>query len=365
MEKKILVYDLHASESGALAILMDFYNEILQRNIRNVHWSFIVSTPLLMQASNISVDNYPWVKKSWIHRLWFEYFYEKKLIKSIHPEVLCSLQNLGVNKFQGKQVVYLHLPFILTDYRFSVKRDGFKLWLYQHVLRRRIFKSLQNVQKVVVQTQWMKDALIKQACMSEDRILVVYPKIDNRYIEKYIDREESRRTFFFPATAFAYKNHITILKACVDLKKRGFMNFKVLLTIKKEENRYTKLLLSYVKKYKLEPNVEFCGMLPREKIFELYSKSVLVFPSLVESFGMPLLEARLSRCFILAAKTPFASEILYKDSNAYFFDKLDYKQLAMLMFRTMNGELKYSDDSDKIMEQITNNYSIVDIINTL
>ena len=42
---KILVYDLHASESGALAILDDFYSQVLNCPDKNIEWIFVVSTP--------------------------------------------------------------------------------------------------------------------------------------------------------------------------------------------------------------------------------------------------------------------------------------------------------------------------------
>lgn len=56
----------------------------------------------------------------------------------------------------------------------------------------------------------------------------------------------------------------------------------------------------------------------REVVFEMYSKSVLVFPSFVESFGMPLLEARMSNSVILASDQNFSREILKDYNNAYF-----------------------------------------------
>lgn len=359
--KNILIYDLHASEAGALSILMDFYDSIAKNDDNTIHWSFIVSTPQLSSFSHITPYCFPWVKKSWFHRLFFEYFYEGKMIKKISPDVLFSMQNFGVNRYNGKQFVYLHLPFILTDYKFEIKRDGIKLWLYQNVIKHFILKSYKKVNAIIVQTEWMKNVLSSEAKINLDRIFVIYPKINMDFINRYRDLSNYRKVFFFPATAFAYKNHFLILQACKLLKQKGICDFKVIFTLNTSgKTDYEKMLIDFTTKHNLS-NVEFCGMIKRDQVFELYSRSILLFPSLVESFGMPLLEARLSGSIILSAKTPFAEEILKGYGNAYFYDGDNSKQLALLMEDVMYGRIVYDDNYIGMIER-SNNKTLIDIL---
>ena len=49
------------------------------------------------------------------------------------------------------------------------------------------------------------------------------------------------------------------------------------------------------------------------------SARTLIFPSFIETFGLPLLEARESGAPVLAADTPFAREILANYEKAEFF----------------------------------------------
>jgi len=63
----------------------------------------------------------------------------------------------------------------------------------------------------------------------------------------------------------------------------------------------------------------------------MYTKSVLIFPSYIETFGLPILEAKLSRCPIVAADTAFAREILCRYKIVKFFNILDYKYLAEIL----------------------------------
>lgn len=333
---RILIYDVHASESGALAILNDLYKKLRDESDKTKKYLFVVSTPEYEETENIKIERYPWVKKSWIHRLYFDYVTTRSILKRFKPDKVFSLQNKGIPFYHGEQDVYLHLPFILCDYRFDLKKDGKRLWLYQNVLSKSIFRSLRNVTKVIVQTQWMKTALIKKAGVNSDRIDVQSPDVTMNHISHFENILENRKRFFYPATAFHYKNHMTILKALNYATGNGLTDYEVLFTIKKDMNSYTKELYKYVQKHKLK--VKFLGQIPREKVFDLYTKSVLLFPSFVESFGLPLLEGRLSGTYILASNCPFCKEILDGYDKAYYFEALDYQKLGNMICKIELGE---------------------------
>ena len=66
----------------------------------------------------------------------------------------------------------------------------------------------------------------------------------------------------------------------------------------------------------------------REEVFERYTNSILIFPSYVESFGLPLLEARLSGTYILASDRSFSREILEGYDKASFFEADDCLKLT-------------------------------------
>ena len=93
--RTVLVYDLHASENGALAILKDFYEDAIKH--KNINWVFIVSNAKISKAHNVQVLSYPWVKKSWFHRLFFQFLQLHDLIKvQLHYPLRFPL-NLHIN----------------------------------------------------------------------------------------------------------------------------------------------------------------------------------------------------------------------------------------------------------------------------
>lgn len=329
----IMIYDVHASESGALAILDDLYKQITAYTDKSVKWVFIVSTPCYKETNEIIVRRFPWVKKNWAYRYYFDTITARKLINEFKPDKVFSLQNKGIAFYNKEQLVYLHLAFILTDHKFSIKADGIKLWAYQNIISKIIFKSLRTVKLTIVQTQWMKDALIKKGGVNADKIVVQRPNIECNDIKKFVDCPENRKRIFYPATSFVYKNHMTLLKALNYVQQKGLKDYEVIFTIHPNENKYSRQLQEYVKNNDL--NVKFNGPIPRENVFEMYAKSILVFPSYVESFGLPLLEAKLTGTYIIASNTPFSQEILNGYDKANFFEEMDYKNLGNILLSIM------------------------------
>ena len=180
----------------------------------------------------------------------------------------------------------------------------------------------------------MKDALVNKAKVNFDNIIVEAPDIKMNEIGKFIDNIENRKRFFYPATAFSYKNHITLLKGINYAVKNGMTDYEVIFTIKSDENLYTQMLYRYAKDNHL--NVLFNGPISRKNVFNMYTESILIFPSFVESFGLPLLEARMSSTYVLASNCPFCREILAGYNKTMFFNPLDYEKLGKLILSISN-----------------------------
>ena len=150
---------------------------------------------------------------------------------------------------------------------------------------------------------------------------------------------EYTNKFFYPALAYPYKNHQLIVDALKLIDKD--LEYEVNFTIKKDTLPYVESIYEDVMSNNL--NVNFIGRTTLEETFNLYSESVLLFPSEIETFGLPLLEARLSKCIVIALNTPFAREILEGYNNAYLFDSVE--EFANLINKVLKNEIiRKSDD---------------------
>lgn len=323
----ILVLDVAASESGALTILQQYYKEF-QLDDRN-HYFLCVSKPQLESTERVTVLRYPWVKKSWIHRLWFEMMIVPALIRKNNIGRLFSLQNLILSNPSCERWIYLHnsLPFI--DISFSFRKEPL-MWVYQNVLGRIIFSSIKRADKVIVQTEWMKKACINRVKLCPERIEVSPPDVKIQNVVMCADRERVKSRLFYPATPLKYKNHIVVLQALKKLKEQGKIgNLTLDLTLQGNENDLAKYIFDFVQQNDLPVN--FLGQLSRQQVMEHYSESTLIFPSYVETVGLPLLEAKLSNTIVLASDCSFSNEILREYDGVKFFNPFDVDQLSELL----------------------------------
>jgi len=326
---KILICDVAASSGGALSILQMFYENALKDE--NNNYVFIISTPNMKSDKNIEIIKYPWIKKSWFHRLYFDKFIVNKLIKKINPDKIYSLQNTYVGKSRVPQTIYIHQPLAFTDFNFSIIIHP-KMWIYKNIISKIIKKSVSKADEIIVQTEWMKKSCSEFIDVSK----IKQEEPDNPWINiDYMCKKNGSGdlALFYPASPIVYKNHLNLLKAINVLKNNG-LNIELILTMSENQNKLSKKLYRYSKKHEL--NVEFAGTFTKDKMLKVYCNSILVFPSYIESFGLPLLEARLLNRKIIASNTKFSREILNQYTNVEFFEPLDYEDMAKKIFNTYN-----------------------------
>lgn len=322
---RILVYDVAADSGGAATVLQSFYEEFLRDQANE--YIFVLSVYELPRTEHIQVLNFPWVKKSPLHRLYFDHFVAHRLVKEYRIDKVLSLQNIELPHAGVPQIVYEHNALPFSEYRFK-PWEALRPWMTQQILGRMMKHSIRRAEKVLVQTNWMKQEIIRQCRIPEDRVEVKFPPVEMLPAEPW-HLDEKRPVFFYPANASAYKNHRTFLKACELLKDRGYEKYEVIWTVTGEENDGIRAIRKEAEEQKLP--IRFEGPMPRRRLFDLYASSVLVFPSYIETIGLPLLEARSVRAWILAADCLYARDVVGDYEQAEFFDCFDAEKLSQLM----------------------------------
>jgi glycosyltransferase involved in cell wall biosynthesis len=335
---KIAVFDLPASDSGALAILEDFYAYVLKTKPEGIEWTFIVSTDALgapPAGSHVHVLRFPKVKLGWRRRVRFELHDAARVARDCGADAILSLQNVAVLGTRLPQVVYVHQSLPYVGKRFSYfKRDERFLALYADIFRPLIGRSVRKASAVVVQTTWFKEAIARRHRVDPDKIAVIPPSVRLDIPSGKIEPNPS--LFFYPATPYVYKNIDLIVEAVAILRSEGLAP-TVLITIRGDENGYAGRLHGRVEASGLSNSVRFIGRLPREEALAKYREATLLFPSRLESFGLPLLEARMAGGKIIASDTPFAREILADYPAASFHGQTDAAGLAREMRKAMEG----------------------------
>lgn len=320
---RIVVNDIAASKGGAMSVLRDFYACVCERDHEN-EWIFLLSNRYFAETANVKILTLPEIKKSRLKKLWFDLVSGKTYIAALKPDVVLSLQNIITFGLKVPQVVYVHqsIPF-QTVKRFSfLKKEERGLAVIQHLIGRIIKQSARKSDCIIVQTQWMKDAVCKMCHLPLDKVMTSVPPVP--MAKQLMPGALDPTAFFYPTAEAVYKNNDCIFQASRRLEEKG-ISHSVTLTLPPERT---------------SGSVSCVGRMPYNAVIDHYRRMTLLFPSYIETFGYPLAEARAAGSVVLASDTPFSREVLANYENAYFFDPFKPEELALLMEKTVTGVIK-------------------------
>jgi glycosyltransferase involved in cell wall biosynthesis len=326
---RIVVNDIAASGGGGGRALLESFHRYVRDFDEENEWVFLLGSDLLDETAHIRTIVLSAVKDNWLKRFAFDLVSGRRLIRSLEPDAVLSMQNTYTYGLRCPQVVYVHqaLPFQKSRVNFSLlRRDERFLAIHQHVIGAIIKQSIRRADHVIVQTQWMREAILEEAGIASERVVMVRPDLDDLSAYKFQGTLDAR-AFFYATSSYSYKNNDCIYAACRLLREQGVVDFNVTMTIAVTSP---------------EPNVIRVGHVPREQVLEALSRSTLIFPSLIEAYGLPLAEARALDAVVLAADLPYAREVLDGYPNAYYFDPSLPNQLASLMRKVITGNIARS-----------------------
>jgi len=304
LNKTIFINATAATEGGALTILKQFLEEIPICSNKNMYYYIFCSSEELKvyERENIKIINNIKGKK-WLDRikwdLWGLEKWSKK--KDINADLIISFQNTGVRYYKDiKQLVYLHQPIPFAK-KFNWKlfdKNERLLWFYKNIYKKIIKYSLKDNFYIVVQTEWMENAVIKQFNWNPKKISVIKPNIENISVEKVskIGFDNNKFHMFYPANITVYKNHeliINALKYINDNKPEIYKNIILHFTFDRNlGNNRSSLLTNLIENLKVDEQIKYEGKMSYERVLSFYkSCDLMVFPSYIETFGLPLIEA--------------------------------------------------------------------------
>ncbi len=328
--KIIVLSGINLTEGGPLTIYKECLTYVEKYLLKNYKIIALVHNKKLFSEfdSKIEFIEYKEAKSSYLKRCYYEYLYFKKLSETIKPYLWFSLHDMTPNVIAENRAVYCHNPIIFYKMK---SRDILREWrlffftkLYKYIYRINIKKN----QHVVVQQNWIREEFKKRFKLKN--IIVAHPNIDLgdiSFMENYQIKEKN--SFIYASFPRIFKNFEVICEAVKILEEKNIKKFQVYLTIDGKENRYSKTLYE---KYKHLKSIKFVGLLPREELIQYYQKvDCVIFPSKLETWGLPITEAKELEKKILLADLPYAHETLGDYDKVFFFEPNNAKELAMKM----------------------------------
>jgi glycosyltransferase involved in cell wall biosynthesis len=187
---------------------------------------------------------------------------------------------------------------------------------------------------VVTATRWTKRDIMEQYGVPAERIAVIprgpwvtpvqpSPRDVERVKKQY---NLPSRFAFYPAMTFPHKNHLRLFEALAILRDRHGVTLPLVCTGRQYEPHWPEILAG-VERYRLQDQVFLLESVSGDTLAAIFKQATyLVFPSLFEGLGLPVIEALAYELPVLAARSTCLPEVA--GDAAIYFDGLSPESIA-------------------------------------
>lgn len=265
-------------------------NERWQKRLAEIPWHSLVEQiimPFLLIREKLDLVHIPYFN--------VPIFYPGKFIVTIH--------DLTILHFDTGKASTLPLLF------YKLRRFGYLVALTL---------GLARAQKVIAVSGETKQEIMDHFKIDQKKIVVTYEGVGDK-IYKLTNKKRliADSYFLYVGNAYPHKNLEMLVEAFQQfLQGLSLQNIKLVLV--GEEDFFYRRLKKFVKKLGLTDQVIFIGVASDEDLGNLYSCAIaLVFPSFMEGFGLPGLEAMAHGTPVICSDIAVFHEI-YGDAACYF-----------------------------------------------
>ena len=140
-----------------------------------------------------------------------------------------------------------------------------------------------------------------------------------------------QRYLLIPAQIWPHKNHMAVINALYKLARSG-RDLPMLVSTGRADSPFAQELMARVAASEFAPHFRFLGFCPQDDLAGLYrGAEAVVFCSLYEGFGMPILEAMRMGCPVIASNTTSIPEV--SGDAALLVDPTDSDAIADVIIR--------------------------------
>ncbi|QWD04230.1 glycosyltransferase family 4 protein [Polynucleobacter paneuropaeus] len=216
---------------------------------------------------------------------------------------------------KGRQIVFVQNLYLIEGKVLS----GFSLKTMMRIRLERFWFNFakDRVEDFAVQSQSMKIFLLNK--IGQQKLNKVHILPFSGYSDKgpdrgnepvlNVDSKQDKKKFIYVASGEPHKNHKSLVTAWRELSNYSFHPLLILTIDPIEFKQLCEWIDNEVKIYNL--NIINLGSIPHDQVLVWYSKvDALLFPSLFESFGLPLIEASNIGLPIIASELDYVRDIL-------------------------------------------------------
>jgi glycosyltransferase involved in cell wall biosynthesis len=228
-----------------------------------------------------------------------------------------------------RPTIAMFADMLHRDHPEMLSGESERLW------REEIVKfSVRTAARIQTISDTMVERIRQHYGVQTSRLLRTYPPRE-KLLESAPEGQAARERsgFLYPANSWPHKNHERLLLAYSLYRQRAGTGAWPLVLTGHENPERKAVLEARARELGLSAqHLQFCGFLGDREFAAIWEKTgALVFPSLYEGFGMPLIEAMNSRVPIAASGIPATTEVA--GESALLFEPSDPASIADAMFQ--------------------------------
>jgi glycosyltransferase involved in cell wall biosynthesis len=281
---------------------------LLETATGNLDLKVTLDERLELLSSSLAEADIKRVKSSILGRIGAELW----LRRNVKPGdlVLCFGNLPPLFKLPGRVIVFVQNRLLVDQ----VNLEQFSTWLKLRVTLERYWLAhrLMNLDELIVQTPSMK-SLLEDIVEGRAKVSVL-PFVANRkgyrrsipLVDAPVEREFD---FVYVASGEPHKNHRRLVKAWCMLATEELYPSLLLTLDDTQSSGLCSWIEQKVARYKLK--IINHGNFDFDHIAQIYDKAgAMIYPSTIESFGLPLVEARQSGLPVLASELDYVRDVL-------------------------------------------------------
>lgn len=355
VKSRVVLSGVNFTEMGPLTVFKEAISSLVEKHGESYEIIALVHREALFDIPGIKFIEFPKIKQSWWRRLRFEYYDCRAISEEIKPDLWFAMHDMTPVVRANIRAVYCHNPSPFYPFSLRGAALDWRFGLFNLLYRFLYGINIKSNDFVVVQQDWLRNEF--QSRYGVRKVVVAHPSLD--YVSTgmaaaKLDLDKPYR-FFYPAYPRTFKNFEQILNAARRLAHDGFDRFEVWLTMNGTETPYAAKMR---REYSELTQVRWMGLLPRTEVMRLYEEAdCLLFPSKLETWGLPITEFQVTGKPILAVDMPYAQETIGEYPKCAFFAAEDDSMLATMMKEAASGlEIFGPHHAEEIAEPFSRNW---------
>jgi glycosyltransferase involved in cell wall biosynthesis len=363
---KILFNAVSAKMGGAANYIKNVVRELARRNTAD-EYIFLLpdkqASVIRGVAPHIHTISTEAGSRSLQRRMWYDQVTVRRMLRRERVDVLFSTANFGMFGCPCRQLLLIRNPlYFFDDYLTRIlPRQKLRMRMEVRLRRWLACRSMETADLVISPTSAMLKEAFRFVRVPEEKVLVNHYGVDEQRFRplpaaRAPHFENGRRVFrlLFSSLYGEHKNIDTLLRALTVLRDSEF-DWRLITPAdpNREDVRWTCTWREDARLAadpRIAGRIRFLAQLRSEQMAELYQEAdVFVYPSAVESFGHPLVEALCSGMPIVAADTPVNHELA--GDAAVYFSRFDAEDFARQLARVLGDEQLRNQLSERASQQ--------------